>query len=213
MTGDTVNNAADGDSMSDAATPKQFKYPATAVMTPANILTFIRLALSIPFLVWMYYAESGWFLWGAFTILALSDVVDGIWARRAGPTTSGAFLDPLADKILAMGGFIVLGLNDYYLWLPIIIMAAREVAVSVARSVLARYRISLPARKLGKAKTFVQLLAVGFPIWPPTADLFGFNDAFLWFAAGLSVVSGIDLFVHAQREVQEKNIHLGDPFP
>lgn len=188
--------------------PRVFKYSPSDKMTPANMLTLVRLALSFPFLVWMYSQESGWLLWSAFALLALSDVIDGIWARRAGPTTSGAFLDPLADKILAMGGFIVLGLNGYYIWLPIIIMAAREISVSIARSVLARYKISLPARKLGKAKTLVQLLAVGFPIWPPLAEYNGFNEAFLWFAAALSVISGIDLFVNAKREVQEKQTEL-----
>jgi CDP-diacylglycerol--glycerol-3-phosphate 3-phosphatidyltransferase len=191
----------------------RFKYASTAIWTPANLLTLARLIVSVPFLFWMYYEQSGWLLWSAFFILSTSDIVDGYIARRVGPTTFGAFFDPLADKVLAMGAFFVLGWRNYYAWLPIAIMAAREVAVSIARSILSKYRISLPARKLGKAKTFAQLCAIGFTLWPPVDQYHTFHNNVLWLAVVLSVVSGIDLFVHAQREVQEKNIHLGDPFP
>lgn len=194
-------------------TARQYKYSSSAVLTPANVLTFMRLIVSIPLLVWMYYEHSGWLVWLAFTVVAMSDVVDGALARRIGVTTSGAFLDPLADKVLAMGAFVVYGMRGYYLWIPIIIMLVREVAVSLARSVLSRYKISLPARKLGKAKTFAQLCAVGFPLFPPIEQFHDFHNVILWLACVLSVVSGIDLFVHAQREVQERDIHIGDPFP
>lgn len=199
--------------MSSAPNSQRFKYSSSAVWTPANLLTLFRLCATFPFLVWMYYEESGWLLWAAFTILALSDVVDGIIARRIGTTTFGAFFDPMADKVLAIGGFVVLATGSYYSWIPILIMAFREVAVSMARSVLSRYQISLPARPLGKAKTFVQLSAVGAPLFPPLDQFQTFNQGVLWVACALSVISGIDLFVNAQREVQEKNIHIGDPFP
>ena len=193
--------------------PARFRYSSTAVMTPANVLTLVRLVASVPFLVWMYYEQSGWLVWTAFFILSMSDVVDGVIARRIGPTTFGAFFDPFADKVLAIGAFVVYGIRGDYIWIPIIIMAIREVAVSGARSVLSRYRISLPARSLGKAKTFLQLCAVGAPMFPPLHNLHTFHLGILWAACALSVISGIDLFLHAQREVQEKNIHLGDPFP
>lgn len=194
-------------------TPRVFRYSSSAVLTPANILTIIRLVVSVPFLIWLYYEQSGWLVWSAFFVLSMSDVVDGIIARRNGPTSFGAFFDPLADKVLAIGAFIVFGLLDVLIWLPIIIMASREIAVSGARSVLSRYKISLPARKLGKLKTFLQLSAVGVPMLPPLVDFHTFHLWLLWSACALSVISGIDLFVNAQREVQAKDIHIGDPFP
>lgn len=194
----------------DSQIPK-FRYSTSAVLTPANFLTILRLFVSVPFLFWLYENPSGWFVWGAFCILALSDIVDGIIARKNGPTTFGAFFDPLADKVLAIGGFLVFALLGYYLWIPLAIMAFREIAVSLARSVLSRYKISLPARKLGKAKTFVQLSAVGLPMIPPMYEFRTFNLGILWFACALSIISGIDLLLHAQREVHDKNIHLGDP--
>ena len=191
----------------------KFRSSTSAVLTPANFLTILRLFVSVPFLFWLYENPSGWFVWGAFCILALSDIVDGIIARKNGPTTFGAFFDPLADKVLAIGGFLVFALLGYYLWIPLAIMAFREIAVSLARSVLSRYKISLPARKLGKAKTFVQLSAVGLPMIPPMYEFRTFNLGILWFACALSIISGIDFLLHAQREVHDKNIHLGDPFP
>lgn len=183
----------------------RFKYSSTAIVTPANVLTFARLLLSLPFLFWLYKDQSGWLLWLAFFILSTSDIVDGHIARKNGPTTSGAFLDPLADKILALGCFLVLGFRGYYAWLPIIIMGVREVSVSVARSLLSKAKISLPARKLGKLKTLVQLLAVGLVMFPPSEDLAGLHSTLLWAATILSVVSGIDLFVNASRAVEESN--------
>jgi|JI10StandDraft_1071094.scaffolds.fasta_scaffold418116_2 CDP-diacylglycerol--glycerol-3-phosphate 3-phosphatidyltransferase len=190
-----------------------FRYSPSAVVTPANILTILRLVASVPFLFWLYYEQSGWMVGSAFIVLAMSDVVDGIIARRNGPTTFGAFFDPLADKVLAIGAFLVYGIRGDYIWIPIIIMAFREIAVSGARSILSRYKISLPARQLGKLKTFLQLSAVGIPMLPPFAQYHSFHLGLLWSACALSVISGIDLFVHAQREVQAKDIHIGDPFP
>ncbi len=215
MVDNSDSGANNDDLASDDSKVKQkiFKYKSSDRLTPANILTFFRMALSIPFLIWMYYVESGWLIWAAFFLIAGSDYIDGIMARKDGPTTSGAFLDPLADKILAMGGFLVLGLRGYYLWIPIIVMAIRELLVSLSRTILARYKISLPSRKLGKAKTFVQLCAVGFPLFPPLAPYYDFHVGVLWLACALSVISGIDLWINAKREVQEADIHLGDPFP
>jgi CDP-diacylglycerol--glycerol-3-phosphate 3-phosphatidyltransferase len=185
----------------------RFKYSSSAILTPANVLTVARLLLSIPFLFWLYYQETGWWLFVSFQILALSDIVDGNIARKNGPTTSGAFLDPLADKVLAIGCFVVLGFRDYYSWIPIFIMGGRELSVSVARTILAKYKISLPARKLGKAKTLMQMLAIGLVIFPPVDDLKNLHSFLLWAACALSIVSGIDLFINAQRAVEEnKNL-------
>jgi CDP-diacylglycerol--glycerol-3-phosphate 3-phosphatidyltransferase len=185
----------------------RFKYSSSAILTPANVLTFARLVLSIPFLFWLYYQETGWALFIVFQILAWSDYIDGIFARKNGPTTSGAFFDPLADKILTIGCFVVLGFRDYYSWLPILIMGGREFSVSVARTILSKYKISLPARKLGKAKTLMQMLAIGLVIFPPVDHLKDMHNVFLWSACVLSVISGVDLFINAQKAVEENKCH------
>ena len=132
----------------------------------------------------MFEQQTGWLLFASFFILSASDYIDGIIARKNGPTTSGAFLDPLADKILAIGAFFVLAMGGFYIWLPIIIMAVREIV-----------------------KTLIQMLAVGLVIFPPLKDFDQFHGIMLWVACVLSVISGIDLFINAQKAVEENKSH------
>ena len=88
-------------------------------------------------------------------VLTTTDGLDGWLARRDGTTRSGAFLDPLADKFLVLGGFFALGINGDFSWAAVVIVTAREVGVSTYRSYMARRGVSLPARKLGKWKISV----------------------------------------------------------
>ena len=111
----------------------------------------------------------------------------------------GAFLDPLADKFLVLGGFFALGINGDFSWAAVLIVTVREVGVSLYRSYAARHGISLPARRLGKWKAFFQFLAVGVVLLPPTYEWATFHDVLLWFAVGLSVVSGLDIVISGQR--------------
>jgi len=152
-----------------------------------------RIALGLPFLVFVAAegasaaAATGWIL------LGFSDYVDGWLARKEGTTRSGAFLDPLADKVITVGGFVALGIQGVFAWLPVAVIAIREVFVSVHRAVLGRRGVSVPARQLGKIKTFLQLLAVGFALLPPTAGAGWLVQGFLWLAVGVTLVSGFDV--------------------
>ena len=67
-------------------------------------------------------------------MLACTDRLDGWLARRDGATRSGAFLDPLADKFLVIGGFLALGIRGDFSYAAVIIVAVREVGISVYRS-------------------------------------------------------------------------------
>ena len=78
-------------------------------------------------------------------------------------------------------------------WVPVAIMAAREVWISAYRVVAGRKGISLPAVRLGKWKAFFQMLSVGAFVWPVTADIEWLCVAVLWLAVTLTVVSGIDI--------------------
>jgi phosphatidylglycerophosphate synthase len=75
----------------------------------------------------------------------------------------------------------------------------REVVVSMYRSYMARRGYSLPARRLGKWKAFLQYLAVGVVLFPPTYDWATAHDVILWLAVGMSVVSAIDIFWSGER--------------
>jgi len=174
-----------------------------AVATPANFITVGRLLLAIPTLILIYHRGSGWITVGLWFVLACTDGVDGWLARRDGTTRSGAFLDPLADKILVLGGFGALALRDQLSWIAFAIVAIREFGISAYRSYAARRGVSLPARQMGKWKTVLQFLAVGAVLFPPTADMVGLQQAVILVAIVLTIVSGLDI---VRRGLQETRV-------
>jgi CDP-diacylglycerol--glycerol-3-phosphate 3-phosphatidyltransferase len=171
-----------------------------ALATPANAITVARLLFAVPTLILIERNGATWLNTGLWFILSCTDGVDGWVARRDGTTRSGAFLDPLADKVLTIGGFVALLLRGAIWWVPVALIAAREIAVSVYRSAAGRRGISLPARQLGKWKAFFQMLAVGAYVFPPVDDLDALKLAVLWAAVGLTLLSGLDIFRRGWRE-------------
>lgn len=169
------------------------RFGPTALATPANVVTIARVLLAIPLFVLIYDRGAGWLTWGGWVVLACSDGLDGWIARRDGTTRSGAYLDPLADKVLTMGGFAALVAIDLVWWLPVAIMATREVGISAYRSFAGRRGVSLPALWSGKAKTVCQLVTVGVPLWPVTDSFLGLHDVLVWLSVGLSVGSGFHI--------------------
>ena len=164
-----------------------------ALATPANFITLGRLLFAIPTLVLIQRDGESWLTWGLWTVLCVSDGIDGWLARRDGATRSGAFLDPIADKVLTLGGFVALVWRGDVWWVPVAIMAAREVWISAYRIVAGRKGISLPAVRLGKLKAFTQMLAVAGYVFPPTADVDWLIVSVTWLAVVLTVVSGVDI--------------------
>jgi CDP-diacylglycerol---glycerol-3-phosphate 3-phosphatidyltransferase len=176
------------------------RFTDEAIATPANFVTVARLILAVPTLLLIIDQRSSWLTVSLWFLLTCTDGLDGFLARRDGTTRSGAFLDPLADKFLVLGGFFALGLNGDFSWLAVVIVTVREVGISMYRSFAARRGISLPARKLGKWKAFFQFLAVGVVLFPPTYEWATFHDSVLWIAVGLSVVSALDIVLGGYRE-------------
>jgi CDP-diacylglycerol--glycerol-3-phosphate 3-phosphatidyltransferase len=177
------------------------RFSESAIKTPANAITLLRLLFAIPVLVWIL--DEGHSTWGTFSgwmVLWVTDGLDGWLARRDGTTRSGAFLDPLADKVLVLGGFIALAIRGDYAWVPVAIVVARELLVSLYRTLEGRRGVSLPARKLGKWKANVQFLAVAIVLFPPTSDVGWLQDVALWAAVAMSVISAVDLFAAARRQ-------------
>lgn len=170
-----------------------------AIRTPANVITSLRLVLAIPALFLIVDMGATWLTVALWFVLSVTDGLDGWIARRDGTTRAGAFLDPLADKFLAVGGFSALAIRGDISWIPVIVIAGREVFISIYRSIEGRKGISLPARQLGKWKTFIQMLAIGFVLLPLTADLRWLWLTAIWSAVALTVVSGIDVIVAARR--------------
>jgi CDP-diacylglycerol--glycerol-3-phosphate 3-phosphatidyltransferase len=168
----------------------------TALATWANAITAARLLLS-PLMFWLIPDDDAG-SWVAFTfwfLLSVSDFVDGFIARRRGPTRSGAFLDPLADKVLILGAMFTLVGRDVFWIVPVAIIAARELVISVYRSVISTKGISMPASRAAKYKTLAQQLAVGFALCPLTAlDAKWLWNLCLWGAVFLALYSAVQYF-------------------
>src|SRR5437899_6093256 len=175
--------------MSDATTSPVRRFGQTAIATPANYITIARIVLTVPTVLLIIDQGSSWLTVSLWFVLTATDGLDGWLARRDGTTRSGAFLDPLADKALVLGGFFALGVNGDFSWVAVLIVTVREVGVSMYRSFAAKRGISLPARRLGKWKAFFQFIAAGSVLLPPTYEWATFHDVVLSFAVGLSVVS------------------------
>lgn len=174
-------------------------YGPTALATPANLVTVLRLLVAPVLVVVLLSGPTGWLplvLWGA---VAVSDKVDGVLARRQGTTKAGAFLDPLADKVLVFSVLGALWLLHRVPALPVLIMGVREVAVSVYRTQVLAGGRSLPARLPGKLKMLVQVLAISVALVPVRAALEdSVVDGLLWLATILAVVSAFQYFADAQ---------------
>lgn len=133
-----------------------------------NILTIGRLLL-LPFLVIMMMVGTSWAAWTAlalYTISCITDWLDGFIARRLNLESSfGTFLDPIADKIFVLTVLLTLVANTTLqgLWLtPVILILAREFLISGLREFLGPKNIQVPVSKLGKWKTTIQMIALGF---------------------------------------------------
>lgn len=158
----------------------------------ANTLTISRI-ICAPILVALILHQNPWWLtfflgW----ILGITDYVDGELARKAEPTRAGAFLDPLADKVLVLSAGMALVVIGRFHWLPIALITLRELGIQVYRSYWARRSLAIPARKSAKYKTFVQGLALSFALFPPfeSSPYTVITDVTLWLAVGFTLFSG-----------------------
>jgi cardiolipin synthase len=135
------------------------------VLTWANQLTLLRLLLVPVFALFMLYHQPGWAL-VTFAVAAATDAFDGLLARRLGqPTTLGAWLDPMADKLLVATMFVMLTLpglglaNRLPLWLTVLVLS-RDIAIvlTVAIVNLAVGRRTFRPPLLGKVTTAAYLV-------------------------------------------------------
>jgi CDP-diacylglycerol--glycerol-3-phosphate 3-phosphatidyltransferase len=143
-----------------------------------NILTWLRI-VAIPLVVLLYYLPFPWSNAAAaflFTAAAITDSLDGYLARRMGLTSRlGAFLDPVADKLLVAVALVLLVTHDQH-WLIVLsacVIIGREIAISALREWMAELgqRTRVAVSPLGKYKTIVQM--VGIPMMLYRDDLFG----------------------------------------
>jgi cardiolipin synthase len=173
------------------------------LMTIANILTFFRILILIPFII-MFYIDTAWANWVAvflYLIACLTDYLDGTLARQFNEVSSlGKFLDPIADKLLISVTIVMLAATDrlegYMALLPALIILAREIFISGLREHLSLEKIQVPVSILAKWKTAVQMISLSYLLADgPKKYIWGFHEVgvvLLWAAAILSLISGYE---------------------
>jgi len=167
-----------------------------------NLLTWLRIVL-IPLFVGIFYFERSWVSLPnqnlvatvIFTGAAITDWLDGWLARRLNQTSAfGAFLDPVADKLMVAAALIVLlqlGRIDAIVTLIII---GREITISALREWMAQIGASqsIAVSMLGKIKTAAQMIAIPMllyddPVWFFDPQIWG--TALIYIAAALTLIS------------------------
>ena len=168
---------------------------------PLNIpilLTWLRVAL-IPLVVGVFYLPDTWltpFAKGAastaiFIVAAVTDWFDGFLARRWNETSAfGAFLDPVADKLMVTGALLVLVEFERVNAVIALIIIGREITISALREWMAQIGASksVAVSSLGKIKTTAQMIAIPMLLYSGT--VFGVIDTQLW-GAWLLLVAAV----------------------
>lgn len=171
----------------------------------ANLVTFLRLLL-IPVVVALYYSSiSNAEVLAAvlFTIASVSDWLDGYLARRLNLSSEfGAFLDPVADKLLVVAVLVMLASVYPVLLLPTLVIISREILISALREWMAArgQRGAVAVAFIGKLKTTFQMLAlIGLILVQQDSPQWLFNASFglLLVAAFLSLWSMLVYFSKA----------------
>lgn len=131
---------------------------ARPLVTAPDLLTALRLPLALAFLVW---DSSG----GRLAIVvgaALSDFVDGIWARRIGGSRMGVILDPVCDKLFMVSAFVVVLKSGVLTLLELVGVLVRDIVALFAflGTWMLKRPTTLPARAGGKGVTVCQLLTL-----------------------------------------------------
>ncbi len=177
-----------------------------------NFLTLLRIIL-IPVFIVVFYLPAKWAYWvttGIFVFACLTDWLDGYLARRLHQeSTFGAFLDPVADKLIVVGALILLvqSYGTALLTIPALIIVSREIVISALRELMAQYGSSAKVAVvyIGKLKTFLQMTAIAVLLsqphqmsWHNPIILVGY--ILLYIAAALTLWSML-VYLYAARAI------------
>ena len=165
LTRSLISPQGRGDSVRAMAADREAS--TSAVLTVPNILSFARIA-TIPFLVWAvvhHGTERVGLL--AFAIVASTDWVDGYIARRTASVSDlGKLLDPVADRLLVVSLLVALVVRHAFPVWAALLIGVRDVALLVVGAVvLARRRVRIDVRPIGKAATAALMLGVPLVAW------------------------------------------------
>jgi CDP-diacylglycerol---glycerol-3-phosphate 3-phosphatidyltransferase len=175
-------------------------------MTAATQLTLLRMAL-IPLLVAIFYLPFKWHHLASaaiFSLAAITDWLDGYIARKYDQSTAfGAFLDPVADKLMVVVALVLLVEAHASPWfaLPAAVIVGREIVVSALREWMAELgkRASVAVSSLGKVKTTFQMAAIiVLLMFPPLKGTFFTTIGYLClYAAAILTLWSMLLYLKA----------------
>jgi cardiolipin synthase (CMP-forming) len=176
------------------------------VLTAANQLTLLRMLLIPGFVILVLYGHLGWAL-VVFVTAGVTDGLDGVIARRTQRTTLGAWLDPMADKLLLVTTFVVLALpgldlaNRLPVWLTVCIIS-RDIVIILTVAVvnLAIGRRTFSPSIYGKIATATYIVtAVAAMLF----NYLGYHSAIvdfgIWVSLAITIISSLHYIWHARR--------------
>ena len=165
------------------------------IWTVPNQITFLRLGFLPLFLILMSYEKYRWALL-VLVVAGLSDGIDGVLARTLNQRSAlGAYLDPIADKLLLSSSFIILAFKHEIDWWLTILILSRDILILVVAAVIllvSGYR-PFPPSFLGKLTTASQIVlvfALVFAAAYPNGRLTSFNHALIYVVTAITLLSG-----------------------
>lgn len=191
-----------------------------AIWNLPNVLTMVRLVL-VPAFLWLLLVNttpSRWWALGIFVVAAYTDHLDGKIARSRNLVTNfGKLADPIADKFMTLGAFVALSILALLPWWFTIIVAFREIGITILREVLRRKGTVVAASSGGKLKTVLQIFLIFLLIvpWdsfvPAGSVLAQVVTVVVWIALAAAllttVVSGMQYVLSAARGAKRSNQH------
>jgi cardiolipin synthase len=180
-------------------------------LTPANQLTLLRMLLIPAFVILVLYGYLGWALI-VFATAGITDGLDGLIARRSGQKTQlGAWLDPMADKLLLMTTFILLTLpglelsNRLPIWLTVLIIT-RDVGIVLTVTIV---NFAIGPRTF-RPSTFGKMATATYIVTAVVAMLFNYLrthsvlfDVMVYASLAITLISGFHYIWHAARIIDE----------
>lgn len=183
---------------------------ASRILTVPNQLTFLRLGFLPFFLISIYYGRYGWAI-GLLVAAALTDALDGLLARRLNQKTElGAYLDPIADKLILSSSFFLLALKDKIDWWLAILVLSRDFLILTTAAVIliVTGHRAFPPSLFGKATTFTQIVLVVLIIASAAFESnwldYG-STALIYLVAAFTVISGVHYSVVIARRLSSSS--------
>lgn len=134
-----------------------------------------------------------------FVVAMLSDILDGYLARKWElQSVMGAFLDPLADKLMVVTTLVMLIPHGWVAAWMVVVLESRELAISSLRTIAVSEGMVIPAGSLGKFKTAYQSTAIGFLLWHYPSlgiDAHSVGVLLLWVSIAFSLASAAEYFL------------------